>query len=86
MKLQMSISCNTVEDFQKVLFKLDKMGYVDGRPGQEGANIATYGMSHYHFGLGLRVINLYDNKSVKYASDSKRIKNVISSTDFLDKK
>jgi len=62
--------------------KLESLGYVDGRSGQEGANLDTYGLSEYHFNLG-KVINLYDNKTVKYAGTTKNLKLVIKDSDFL---
>ncbi len=75
MNLDYSIQCDTLEVFQKSLEKLSNQGYVDGRPGQVGANIYTLGMSTYHFNtVGYRYINVYDNKMIKYSCDGKGFK------------
>mgnify|MGYP007112929265 CR=1 FL=1 len=84
MKLITSVVCDDLSKFQSVLKKLSELGYVDGRPGQIGANVYTLGMSQYHFTkCGIRIINLYDNKTIKYACYEKKLKNLITAIDFL---
>lgn len=83
-KLEKSILCTNLENFRLVLKKLSSLNYVDGRNGQIGENIDTIGLSEYHFNLGIRVINLYDNKTIKYSIGYK-VKNAIKDTEFLKK-
>ena len=69
--LEKSIVCSNLDNFRLVLKKLTSLNYVD----TQGSILDTIGLSEYHFNLGLKVINLYDNKTVKYAADSKKSKN-----------
>ena len=77
--IEKSIICSNLDNFRLVLKKLTKLNYVDS----QGLTLDTIGMSQYYFDLGLRVINLYDNKTVKYAADAKKLKNTIKDTEFL---
>jgi len=79
MNLEKSIVCNSLKNFRLVLKKLESLGYV----ADNGADLDTFGMSEYHFNIGIRIINLYDSKTTKYAVRNKNLKNVIEDVDFL---
>ena len=79
MKLEKSIACNSLKNFRLVLKKLASLGYV----ADNGADLDTFGMSEYTFNRGIRIINLYDNKTTKYAVSDSHLKNVIEDVEFL---
>jgi hypothetical protein len=76
--LEISITCTNLENFEKVIKKLHSLGY-------ECKGIALFNVyKHtYEWDRGLKVINLYSNKEVKFASNDKNLKNTIKDTDFL---
>lgn len=83
--LQQSIICSNLNQFIKVLEKLQKMKYKSGQPGHENSRIDNYGIAEANWKRGIRIINLYNDNTIKFASDSKNLKNKISDIDFLKK-
>lgn len=75
--LEKSIVCSNLENFEKVIKKLHSLGY-------ESKGIALFNVfKHtYEWNRGLKVINLYSNKEVKFALNDKTLKG-IKDIDFL---
>ena len=76
--LEKSISCDSLENFEKVIKKLHSLGY-------ECKGTALYNVykATTEWKRGLKVINLYSDKEVKFALSDKNLKNVITDIDFL---
>jgi hypothetical protein len=83
-KLEKSILCSSEINFEKVLKKLKSLNYKDGRPGQIGSTLNPIPLSQYNYELGYRVINLYSNKTIKFALKSNNLSNVIKDIEFLN--
>lgn len=82
-KLEKSILCSNELNFEKVLKKLRSLNYKDGRPGQIGATLNPIPLSQYNWELGYKVINLYPNKTIKFALKSNNLYTVVKDIDFL---
>ena len=76
--LEKSIVCSSLENFEKVIKKLHSLGY-------ECKGTALYNVfkANTEWKRGLKVINLYSDKEVKFALSDKNLKNVITDIDFL---
>lgn len=70
--IEKQIVCHSLASFRQVLQQLDKAGYRDHL-----STLVTYGMSEYNCQRGMRVINTYSDKSVKYAAGGKQLINPI---------
>lgn len=77
--LEKSITCSSLDMFQKVIKKLSSLGYEN----LHGLPLYNLSIHTFEWGRGMKVINLYSDKGVKFASTYKNLKNVISDIDFL---
>ena len=77
--LEKSIVCSSLDNFEKVIKKLHSLGYENS----QGLPLFNVYIHNYEWERGMKVINLYSDKSVKFASTDKHLKNVIQDIDFL---
>ena len=81
--IKLQIHCTSLAEFRAVCKKLSGQKLL----GPGGQELDTYGMTEYHFGLGIRYINVYNGNTVrvKYAHDSKGIAKdlIMSASDFI---
>lgn len=76
--LEKSISCNSLENFESVIKKLYLLGYEC-----KGIPLFNVYKAINQWKQGLKTINLYSNKEVKFALSDKNLKNVITDINFL---
>jgi hypothetical protein len=79
--LEKSIVCSSLENFEKVIKKLNSLGYES-----KGTPLYNVYKSKSEWNRGMRVINLYDDKEVKFCLSDKNLKNVVKDIDFLKNK
>ena len=76
--LDKSIVCSNMDSFHKVIKKLHSLGYE-----KMGLPLYNVWIHEVEWKNGMRVINIYIDKSVKFAANDKVLNKVINDIDFL---
>lgn len=61
------ILCQSIDDMEKVIKKLHEDGY-----SCEGVSLHNVGKAAYEWKRGMRIVNVYSSKEVKFAAKPKK--------------